>query len=224
MAQNKKSTKVIYSGFIELPFTRENPPPGQSNEDQYPESLPRYFLKNFTKKGDKIFDPFLGFGTTAFVAEELERIPYGIEADGERFEWAAGQSKHWNNIRHGDAADMLECGFPKMDFAITSPPYMPAHHKWNPLYGGDPKYAGYETYLERMSFIFSQLAQLMKRGALVVVQADNLQAERKPYTPLVRDLSTAISKSLRPEAEIIVKWTNAPDGYPLTHCLLFKKV
>ncbi len=215
---------MIYPDLIELPFTIETPAPkGHDNSDQYPESLVRYFLKHFTKKKDKVFDPFMGFGTTACVAEDMGRIPYGIEADGDRYEWAAGQLEHWNNIRHGDSADADSYGFPKMDFCITSPPYMPCHHKWNPLYGGDPQHAGYETYLARMSFIFERVALIMKKNAMLVVQADNLQAKNRPYTPLVRDISTAVSKSFKPEAEIIVRWSPAKQGYTHTHCLLFKK-
>lgn len=213
-----------YPGFIELPFTIETPAPeGHDNSDQYPESLVRYFLKNFTEKNDKVFDPFIGFGTTARVAEEIGRIPYGIEADGERFEWAAGQLENWNNICHGDSADVADFGFPKMDFCITSPPYMPCHHKWNPLYGGDPKYAGYETYLARMEFIFERIASVMKKNAMMVVQVDNLYAKNRPYTPLVRDISIALSKSFKPEAEIVVRWLPVKSDYSHTHCLLFKK-
>ncbi|MGB0719419.1 MAG: hypothetical protein ACPGRX_03045, partial [Bdellovibrionales bacterium] len=64
---------------------------------------------------------------------------------------------------------------------ITSPPYMPVHHSWNPLYGGDPAHAGYDRYLSRMAEIFKNLSAIMKRGALVVVQADNLQRENRRY-------------------------------------------
>lgn len=208
--------------FIELPFDMErHGPAGIDCSDKYPESLVRYFLKNYTKKKDRVFDPFLGFGTTAFVAEEMGRIPYGIEANRERFEWAAGQLDHWQNITHGDAANSATFGFPKMDFCITSPPYMPCHHRWNPLFGGDPKYAGYDVYLKRMGFIFEKIAGLMKKNTLVVVQADNLKGRR--YTPLVRDISHTISKVLRPEAEIILRWINEKPDYPYTHCLVFRK-
>lgn len=216
----------MHNSYIELPFaTDHNAPPGVDNSDQYPHSLVRHFLMKYTKQGQRIFDPFLGFGTTAFVAEELDRIPYGIEANGERFEWSAGQLAHWQNIRHGDTADMNAYGFPKMDFCITSPPYMPRHHKWNPLYGGNPKHAGYDIYLARMGFIFSELAKLMKRNAFIAVQADNLY--KKVYTPLVHDLHTEISKSFTPQAETIVKWTGERTGehadYEHTHCLIFRK-
>jgi hypothetical protein len=208
--------------FIELPFIYENEGPiGHDNSDQYPESLVRYFLENYTQKKDKIFDPFLGLGTTAFVAQDMARIPYGIEENQERYEWVAGQLDNWNHIKQGDSGNMLSFGFPKMDFCITSPPYMPCHDKWNPLYSGNPKYSGYETYLKRMVFIFKNLSQIMKQNALIVVQADNLYGRK--YTPLVRDISTVVSKNFKPEGEIIVKWKNAKPDYPYTHCLLFKK-
>lgn len=208
--------------YAELPFRcREERRYPDDAEDRYPESLVRAFLEYYTKPGDRVFDPFLGFGTTAFVAEEMGRIPYGIEADGERFEWAAGQLEHWMSVVHGDAADIGSFNLPRMDFCITSPPYMPAHHKWNPLYGGDPAYAGYETYLARMAEIFGALAGIMKRGARIVVQCDNLQG--RVFTPLVRDIGAAVAQNLKPEGETIIRWTDALPGYPYTHCLIFKK-
>ena len=203
--------------------TPYNAPKGVDNSDQYPESLVRYFLKHYTKTKDRIFDPFLGFGTTAFVAEDMRRKPYGIEADRSRFEWAAGQLTHWNNIMHGDSGKASSYNhFPKMDFCITSPPYMPRNHKWNPLYNGDPKYAGYDAYLKRMGVVFKHVKHIMKRNAPVIVQADNL--EGRQFTPLVRDLSNVIGKHLRPEGEIIVRWKNSRPDYPYTHALIFKNI
>jgi hypothetical protein len=108
-----------------------------------------------------------------------------------------------------------------MDFSMTSPPYMPHNHKWNPLYAGNPAHAGYDKYLRRMEHIFGQLAQIMKRNATVVVQVDNLYG--KTYTPLVRDISSAVSNVLRLQNEIIVAWKGGKPDYPHTHCLVFKK-
>ncbi len=218
---------MIFPTYIELPFTSDhNAPMGADNCDQYPESLVRYFLENYTKEGDCVFDPFLGFGITAFVAEDMKRIPYGVEADGERFEWAAGQIENWCNVKHGDAADIGAYGFSKMDFCITSPPYMGREDMWNPLYGGDPDYEGYDVYQTRMSYIFREISKVMKKGALVIVQADNIQGQI--YTPLVHDFYNQISKSLSPQAEIIVRWTGNKSihhrNYELTHALVFKKL
>lgn len=40
----------------------------------FPPSLPHYFIKRFTKKGDTVLDPFSGRGTTAVAAASLSRI------------------------------------------------------------------------------------------------------------------------------------------------------
>jgi tRNA G10 N-methylase Trm11 len=209
--------------FVTLPYALERePPPFEGNDIKYPESLVRYFLKRFTKRGDKVFDPFAGLGTTLFVAEEMHRIPFGVERDERRHRWVAGQLEHWRNLRLGDSSKLASHAFQKMDFAMTSPPYMPRHHKWNPLCGGDPAHAGYEAYLQGIERIFRQLARLMKHGGIVVVHADNLPG--RTYTPLVRDLSLAIGKVLRLEAEIVVAWKGGPKSAPLTHCLVFKAV
>jgi len=45
----------------------------------YPEALPAWFIRLFTKKGDIILDPFIGSGTTAIAAFKLERNYIGID-------------------------------------------------------------------------------------------------------------------------------------------------
>lgn len=51
----------------------------------FPEDLPEWFIKLFTKKGDCVLDPFMGSGTTVFVAQRLERNAIGIEILPEYF-------------------------------------------------------------------------------------------------------------------------------------------
>lgn len=45
----------------------------------FPEELPEWFIKLFTKKHDWVLDPFLGSGTTSEVAQRMERNSIGIE-------------------------------------------------------------------------------------------------------------------------------------------------
>jgi site-specific DNA-methyltransferase (adenine-specific) len=45
----------------------------------FPISLPRWFIKLFTKPKDVILDPFLGSGTTCVAAMELDRNSIGID-------------------------------------------------------------------------------------------------------------------------------------------------
>ena len=51
----------------------------KSHGATFPEKLVETILTNFSKKGDKVYDPFLGTGTTAVVAKKLKRKFIGSE-------------------------------------------------------------------------------------------------------------------------------------------------
>ena len=51
----------------------------KSHGATFPEKLVTTILENFSKKGDKIYDPFLGTGTTAIVAKKMKRKFIGSE-------------------------------------------------------------------------------------------------------------------------------------------------
>lgn len=208
--------------FITLPYSLErDPPPFEGNAIKYPESLVRHFIGEYTKRGQKVFDPFAGLGTTLFVAEETGRIPFGIEYDPRRYEWTAGQMENWQNLICGDSLKLTKMGLPKMDFCMTSPPFMPKGDKWNPLSWGNPAKAGYPVYLRQMRKVFEQVGDIMKKSARIVVHVDDIPG--RIFTPLVRDLSMTIGNVLVLENEVTVVWKNAPANYPMTHCLVFRK-
>ena len=52
----------------------------------FPEGLPEWFIKLFTKEGDIVLDPFMGSGTTNFVAKKMKRHSIGIEIITEYYE------------------------------------------------------------------------------------------------------------------------------------------
>ena len=57
----------------------------------FPEGLPEWFIKLFTKEGDTVLDPFMGSGTTNFVAKRIKRNSIGIEIAPEYYEMVRSQ-------------------------------------------------------------------------------------------------------------------------------------
>jgi site-specific DNA-methyltransferase (adenine-specific)/site-specific DNA-methyltransferase (cytosine-N4-specific) len=45
----------------------------------FPEELPEWFIKLFTRENDVVLDPFMGSGTTVFVANRMNRHAIGID-------------------------------------------------------------------------------------------------------------------------------------------------
>jgi site-specific DNA-methyltransferase (adenine-specific)/site-specific DNA-methyltransferase (cytosine-N4-specific) len=52
----------------------------------FPEELPEWFIKLFSKEGDTVLDPFMGSGTTVLVADRMNRNSIGIEIMPEYFQ------------------------------------------------------------------------------------------------------------------------------------------
>jgi len=57
----------------------------------FPEGLPEWFIKLFTKTGDTVLDPFMGSGTTNIVANRMRRNSIGIELLQEYYEMVRSQ-------------------------------------------------------------------------------------------------------------------------------------
>ncbi len=63
----------------------------------FPSSLPEWFINLFTLENDTVLDPFLGSGTTAFVAQQMNRNVIGIEILPEYYKIAKESVNDLNN-------------------------------------------------------------------------------------------------------------------------------
>jgi site-specific DNA-methyltransferase (adenine-specific) len=62
----------------------------------FPEELPEWFIKLFTKENDTVLDPFMGSGTTLIVANRMRRNCIGIEIVKEYYEMVEDKLKPVN--------------------------------------------------------------------------------------------------------------------------------
>ena len=59
----------------------------------FPQELPEWFIKLFTKENDTVLDPFMGSGTTLSVANRMKRNSIGIEIVPEYYKMVKDQLK-----------------------------------------------------------------------------------------------------------------------------------
>jgi site-specific DNA-methyltransferase (adenine-specific)/site-specific DNA-methyltransferase (cytosine-N4-specific) len=57
----------------------------------FPQELPEWFIKLFTKEGDTVLDPFMGSGTTIIVANRMKRHSIGIDLVPEYYDMVKEQ-------------------------------------------------------------------------------------------------------------------------------------
>ena len=203
---------------------RKLPPEfGGINDIRYADELVETFLQRFTRPGDVVFDPFAGFGTTLLVAEAMNREAWGVEFDEQRVAYIRSLLREPTCIIHGDSRELARYDLPPFDFSITSPPYMTAHD--------DPMHAlanyttpteGYQTYLQQLQTIYTQMLPLMKPDAKVVLEVSNLKSE-SGITTLAWDVARAVGAVLRFEGEIVIGWDYYDYGYDHSYCLMFSR-
>jgi len=210
--------------YIELKNEHKSvlPPEFQNDDVRYSESLVEHFLREFTKEGDVVFDPFAGFGTTLLVAEAMGRIPFGVELDKRRYDYIRSKLKHPESLFQGDARQLALYRVPAFDFSLTSPPYMNRLDTEDALAAYSRPGKGYRAYLKGIRGIYEQIGRMMKPEAHSVIEVSNLK-QAGTVTTLAWDIATEVSQVLRFEGEIVVCWDKYGYGYEHSYCLIFRR-
>jgi site-specific DNA-methyltransferase (adenine-specific) len=64
----------------------------------FPEALPEWFIKLFTKEGDWVLDPFMGSGTTTRVANRLKRNSIGIDISKDYYQMVKEDANNYKDM------------------------------------------------------------------------------------------------------------------------------
>lgn len=68
---------VYPTNVLHLPTECSN----KNHSAAFPYALPEWFIKLFSKETDIVLDPFIGSGTTALAAQDLDRRFIGIDKE-----------------------------------------------------------------------------------------------------------------------------------------------
>ena len=96
----------------------------------FPQALVDHQIQIYTKKGEKVLDPFAGVGTTLDACMSLGRKGIGIEINQDFIELAKEGLNKSQKIICDDVRNIRKHIKPNtIDFSITSPPYANMLHK-----------------------------------------------------------------------------------------------
>ena len=193
----------------------------QGEDLRYPDELVATFVRQFSRPGQAVLDPFAGYGTTLAVAEAMDRAAFGVEADLRRVRYARSRLHHPSRLTHGDARRLAEYGLPPIDFCMTSPPFM-SHDEAENVLGGAQRAAGYQGYLAEIEQIYAGIAALLRPGARAVIEVSNLKGPGGT-TMLAWDVARVVARALTFEGELVIGWDHYAYGYDHSYCLVFKK-
>jgi DNA modification methylase len=184
------------------------------------DSFVEYCVNEFTEKGQVVFDPFAGYGTTLLIAEELGRLGYGIEYSQSKANYVQGLLEHPERLIHSDSRSLKEYDLPLIDLCLTSPPYTHRSDTENPFVDYRQKGFDYPSYLQEMGNIFSQVAQKMRPSGRLVIEASNLKKNGE-VTTLAWDIAREVSRLFHFEGETVICWDEYGYGYNHSYCLVF---
>lgn len=211
--------------YLRLSNVQEKELPAEFRGDdvRFSESLAEYFIQQYSRPGDGVFDPFAGFGTTLRVAERLNRVPYGLEFDERRAEYVRTLLQHPDHLIHGDSRHLEKYDLPLFDFSLTSPPYMSKNDREDPFTAYTLPGSGYTAYLRDLQQIYVQMRRLMNPGARVVIEASNLKGNNG-VTTLAWDIANIVGQVLMFEGELVIEWERSYGyGYDHSYALIFSR-
>jgi len=199
-----------------------NPPPRRKDvlrhPAKFPETLAQEFIEFFTKRGQMVFDPMVGTGSTLLACLRSGRSGIGLELNPayaeiareliamERERLGPAVSELHIEVITGDAADLQSFNLPQIDYILTSPPYWDMLHargaetqrsrrdssELDVTYSDDPadlgNIADYDEFLDRLIQIYAGLNSYLRPRSYLTVILKNIKKKGTIY-PLAWDVA-----------------------------------
>lgn len=151
--------------------------------------IPRQLILRYTKKNETIFDPFVGSGTTAYEAENLNRNFIGIDIQENLVDYVRKNIEPKNNFFELIAGDSAKTESLKkvkeilknqkkgnIQLAILHPPYADII-KFSNMEGDLSNAKSLKEFLERFSTVLRNTLEVLEKGRyLAIVIGDKYTA------------------------------------------------
>ena len=178
--------------------------PSADEDVHFSRDLVAAVLEDLTRPGDRVLDPFVGFGTTLRVAESLGLRAVGVELLPDRCAIAAAEAPA-SIVVQGEARRLSDLVAGPFDLVLTSPPYRAVDDgPEDPLsaYTGS---GSYEHYLDELRGILAQCLDLLAPHGHLVVNVANIDSG-STFTPLAWDVGRLLNEVGRLTQDVFVCW------------------
>ncbi|MEJ3742327.1 DNA methyltransferase [Actinomycetes bacterium KLBMP 9797] len=197
-------------------------PAGADEDVHFPEELVAEILAEYTAPGDRVLDPFAGFGTTLVVAERMARRAVGVELLDERVRLIRARLTGDAQVVNGDTRHLAAVVTGPFDLCLTSPPYMASADPENPLTAYETLDAHYGKYLAEIGDVFRQVVDLLRPGGHLVINVANIKVG-DAFTPLAWDMARVVAAHIPLSHEVFLCWDEQPEELTGDYCLIFTK-
>lgn len=206
----------------------------------FPIALAERLIKIYTKTGDTVLDPFVGIGTTAIAAQNLDRKGIGVDLNEDFIKIAKKRAFNQSRLIPpkfepefyvGDSLELNKfVRDNSIDLSISSPPYWDilnqrhtADFKIAKNYSKSNKDLGniedYKEFLSQLKNVYSKVYAALKPNKRCCVVVMDIRKQNKFY-PLHLDL-TNIMREIGFELEEFIIWDRQHEynnmktlGYP----------
>jgi len=195
-------TWLQYSISIWSDIRKSSQENGLAHPAIFPIMLPQRLISIYSHEDDLVFDPFAGSGATLIAAKNLKRFSKGMELSDEFIKLYKqrisnlslfDEDQYQPTIIKGDARELSKwTQKDSVQLTITSPPYWDilnqkrtADYKETRNYSDVEADLGniksYETFLDTLKDIFSQIYQVTKGGGYCCVVLMDLRKKNRFY-------------------------------------------
>jgi hypothetical protein len=174
----------------------------------------RPFIRDFSKPGDLVFDPFCGFATTLLAAHLEGRRGLGTEADAARAAIATERlQRHQCSSQRVLTGGCLEnvARLPQVNLVLTSVPYFGCRWPGNAVAAQLYDASSYSKYLESMRQILRSLKSILAPSGFIILMAENVRIGAQ-FVPLAWDVARLLGERFTMCDERILVYERAGTG------------
>jgi DNA modification methylase len=184
---------------------------------RFPEALVEAMVDRYSQPGDRVLDPFCGFGTTLGVCSRMGRTPVGFERDAGLYRYAHDAVVPPGRLYHDLAENIAAYALPAFDLLLTSPPFRAFH---------DATSIESDDYYRELVSVFRHLRPHLKARAPVIVETVNLIGDDGYSVPRAFRSALALTELFAFEREYVCCCDGAgvevTPGYHHSYLMVFR--